>query len=119
MFARLKEYLKHRDKNQLADTDLDEEIEQARLSYQTASTDDDDDIRAFNLTVLCAVHPEVFYTEGKAYRWLVIGGDQTTRLWVLLVAAIVFALCTVRINLNATSLHRFYRNRLKHAYLAP
>jgi hypothetical protein len=115
MIARVKDVLKARQKEQLSDADLDGDLYDARLSYRDSLPPKE--IRGFNLTILRALHPECFYEEGKAYRQLVIVGDQITRLRTFGVSSLLFIFWAIVINLNGTSLHRFYRNRIKHAYL--
>jgi hypothetical protein len=96
--------------------DLQHSISAAALSYKTFW--DDDSAKGFNLTLLQALHPECFYTAGAAYRWIVTAGDQVFRRDILLFALVV-SLIGFAVDMNRTSLHRFYRNRLRHAYLAP
>jgi len=118
MFASLRVSLQEQKKqSEVVGPNLDEEIEDARLSYRAISNDRD--IRGFNLTILRRLRPACFYTEDKAYRWLVIAGDEMTRVWIFALSSLVFVLSGLCINFNTTSLHRFYRNRLQHAYLSP
>src|SRR5262249_30387503 len=72
----------------------------------------------FNQWLLRGIHPECFYTRGGEYRWIVTAGDEWSRLWVFGIS--FFVLCIgLGVDMNRTSIHRFYRNRLTHAYIVP
>jgi hypothetical protein len=96
------------------DGDLRELIDDAGLSSQTDWYADDR--KEFNRALLLATHPECFWKPDEIYRWNVIEADQRIRWWVFGISAAIFALALL-VNLNTTSLHRFYRNRLAYAYL--
>lgn len=100
----------------ISDADLRESIADARLSYQTVWRDGDS--KGFNLALLEQLHPECFYAPNRIYRFNVIAGDQKARLWILIVSSALF-LASLLVDLNSTSLHRFYRNRLAYAYIGP
>ena len=117
VFDKLLTALKARHDGQPIDPSLNEMIDDARLSHTTVWRDRD--IKEFNSSVMRALYPECFYIEGKAYRWLVIAGDEWVRLWAFLISGLIFCAASCCVNLNATSLHRFYRNRLKHTFLVP
>ena len=98
-----------KDEKILKDTELKETLNDAELSYKTLWTDDD--AKSFNLAMLRKLHPECFYTENKAYRWIVTAGDEWFRIKVLGWALLAFCV-GLSVDMNRTSLHRFYRNRL-------
>jgi hypothetical protein len=102
--------------DKLADSDVQDSIADARLSYQSVWRTADS--KEFNLSLLETLHPECFYEPDRIYRFNVIAGDQKTRLWILGISALVFFACQ-RVDLNSTSLLRFYRNRLAYAYIGP
>ncbi len=93
-----------------------EEIDEAEGSYLTWSPSS---LKEFNLSLLRATHPECFFDRDTVYRQVVINPDQRRRANVFCVAFGVFALAALLVNMNSTSLHRFYRNRIKYAYLVP
>ena len=74
------------------------------------------DRKELNREILVATHPECFYDPTQTYRWNVIDADQSFRWTVLWISTAMFVI-TLYIDLNSTSLHRFYRNRLAYAYL--
>ncbi len=117
-FGRIHEILRQNEKNALAADGRDEFIEEARWSYRNGIWSPDES-KGFNLALLRALHPECFYTDGKAYRWVVIDADQTRRKWILGIALVVFVASAGLINLNTGSLHRFYRNRIRQAFFVP
>jgi hypothetical protein len=75
--------------------------------------------REFNRDMLFAVHAPVFHDPDSNLRELVTNADQWARVWWLLGGSVVLLLTTGVIDLNATSLHRFYRNRLAFAFVEP
>jgi hypothetical protein len=83
------------------------------LSYKDFSPED---TKELNQSLLLAFRPECFRDLSTIHRDVVTDADQWTRLkWV----AFSFVCCILglAVDLNATSLHRFYRNRLDYAYL--
>jgi len=96
------------------DDDTREVLNDAYQSYGTLWRTDD--AKIFNQWLLRTTHPECFYTDGGAYRWIVTEGDEIWRMWALGFASVVFCI-GLRVNMNRASMHRFYRNRLKHAYV--
>jgi hypothetical protein len=97
------------------DEGFKETIASAKLSYAGWNVAA---VKEFNLYLLRKLYPELFYTEGKAYRWIVVAGDQWWRLKCF-TGAFLLLLLGLFVDMNRTSLHRFYRNRLEHAYIVP
>jgi hypothetical protein len=97
---------------------LAEAIADAELQYGSKLWNDDE-AKEFNLSLLRALHPECFYIEGKAYRDVVVRGDEFVRMMILLAAAPIFLLSSCLINMNWSSMHRFYRDRIRHAFVIP
>ena len=80
---------------------------------------DPDDRRLVNKSVFDHMVPGVFRSDPAPQRRIVIHSDQTLRLqiagWCFFFALLSMAV----IDLNATSMHRFYRNKLAKAFIAP
>ncbi len=118
-FDRLREELANLDRNwSTNDAELAEALEEAEFGYLGGRWTPKF-AKKFNLKLLRALHPESFFIDGKAYRQLVIAGDQATRLSVFWIAGGIFVLAGLFINLNTASVHRFYRNRLRQAFFVP
>lgn len=75
--------------------------------------------KAFNREVLATLLPELFHPASFASREIVWSSDQWARFRWFLGAAAVFFLLGVHVDLNNSSLHRFYRNQLAHAFIEP
>jgi predicted acylesterase/phospholipase RssA len=97
---------------------LPEAISEAEMQYQSKVWKPEE-AKDFSLAIMRAIHPENFFSEGKAYWDVVIEGDQRVRGRTFLIAFSIFIMASLSINLNTTSMHRFYRNRLKHAFIIP
>ena len=72
--------------------------------------------KEFNRLILEASYPEEIIPRLKIFRQNVIEADQKCRLFWLSIFGAVF-LVSGCINLNATSLHSFYRNRLAATFI--
>ncbi len=115
-FPNIAELGKRLEARKLAFTrDLSETLSDARLSSRADWYANDR--ASLNRAILLAMHPECFWEPDTIYRWNVVDGDQHVRRWIFGISATVFALALL-VNVNATSLHRFYRNRLAYAYLS-
>jgi hypothetical protein len=74
--------------------------------------------KELNRLMLEACYPEEVYPRAKVYRHNVIDADQKYRLLWLGILGGVFIL-SGWVNLNATSLHSFYRDRLAATFIEP
>lgn len=72
----------------------------------------------FNHALLVGLNDECFRNLDEIRRSRVIVADQDVRLSWLMWSALVLFL-GLWVDLNGTSLHRFYRNRLAHAFIEP
>lgn len=71
----------------------------------------------FNHELLFAFRSQLFHD--RVRRPLIIVADQWARVRTLGVALVVFLVLGLWVDINATSLHRFYRNRVAFAYIEP
>jgi hypothetical protein len=61
--------------------------------------------------------PQQMHSADDVFARVVVDADQAYRRWLFLVALAVFLLAGLCIDLNSTSLHRFYRDRLASVWL--
>ncbi len=74
-------------------------------------------VKQLNRLLLEAHFPAIFEERTTIYRKTLIVEDQRARLSYFLVSLIVFLIAGCLVNVNTTSMHRFYRERLTVAFL--
>lgn len=78
-----------------------------------------EETRTQNLLLLSSMIPELTVDRNQVLRVVVIEADQKVRLWIVGGAALAFLVFGALIDINATSLHGFYRAQLAKAYVEP
>lgn len=104
-------------------TDLKEGPEFVKLWREARETEADNwpwhTRKQFNRLLLEAHYPELFEQRTDIRRRIVIYEDQSARLGWLLWSLLIFLVAGAWVDVNSTSMHRFYRDQLAGVFIRP